>query len=454
MTAGLRPRIDDGLTGRLARTALAAPDGADVPGWLADWRRGHRFGVRRVPFAALEGWAFGPTGNLAHRSGRFFTVEGVSVGAADGPVPAWHQPIIVQPEVGVLGILAREFDGVLHFLMQAKMEPGNPGLVQLSPTVQATRSNYTKVHRGAAVPYLEYFTRRGRGRVLVDVLQSEHGTWFYRKSNRNMIIEVDGDVPVLPGFRWLTLGELGRLLHLPNVVNMDARTVLSCLPAGRDEPGAVASDVELLSWFTGERSRHELRVERIGLNRVAGWRRGAATVEHELGRYFRVVAVRVEGDGREVPRWSQPLIEPIGRGVVAFLYRRFAGVPHLLVRARVEPGFAETVELGPTVQCVPRNHAHLSGSDRPPFLSAALSAAPGRIRYDTVLSEEGGRFLGAESRYMIVEVDGADVPGPMPRDFHWVTPGQMSTLVRHNHYINVQARTLLAALTTGAAGPL
>ncbi len=84
----------------------------------------------------------------------------------------WTQPIIRQPEGGILGILAEEFDGVPHFLMQAEMEPGNPDLLQLSPTVQATRSNCTKVHCGAAVKYIEHLTQPCRGRVPADVLRS------------------------------------------------------------------------------------------------------------------------------------------------------------------------------------------------------------------------------------------------------------------------------------------
>ena len=34
--------------------------------------------------------------------------------------------------------------------MQAKVEPGNINSIQLSPTLQATRSNYTKAHGGIA----------------------------------------------------------------------------------------------------------------------------------------------------------------------------------------------------------------------------------------------------------------------------------------------------------------
>ncbi|MFJ5801111.1 NDP-hexose 2,3-dehydratase family protein [Streptomyces decoyicus] len=446
------------LAERCARSAAVTEAGswlrtAEVPGWMAERHASHRFAVRRIPFAALTGWSFAAgTGNLRHDSGRFFTVEGLQVSVGTGPFPHWQQPIIKQPEVGILGILAKEFDGVLHFLMQAKMEPGNRNLLQLSPTVQATRSNYTKVHRGADVRYLDHFLRPAPGSVVADVLQSEHGSWFFRKSNRNMIVETRDEVPVAEDFCWLTLGQIGQLLRRDNVVNMDARSVLACVPTGgAPGSGAPYGDTDLLSWFTAERSRHTVSAERIPLDAVAGWRRGPDTIERPDGRYFRVVAVAVEAGSREVTGWSQPLIEPCGIGVTAFLTRRVGGVLQVLVHARVEGGFLDTVELGPTVQCVPGNHAALPPGDRPPFLDTVLTAGPGRIRYAAVHSEEGGRFLNAESRYLLVEA-ADDMPEELPPGYRWVTPGMLGALVRHGHYLNVQARSLLSLLTTGAAG--
>ena len=158
----LIPRATGELAARLARSGAVTDVGhdlrtRDVSAWLGSRRTAHVFQVDRIPFADLDAWSFAPeTGNLKHRSGRFFTVEGLHVAVEDGPVPEWEQPIISQPEIGVLGILAKKFDGVLHFLMHAKMEPGNPNLLQLSPTVQATRSNYTRQHRGAGVQFIEY----------------------------------------------------------------------------------------------------------------------------------------------------------------------------------------------------------------------------------------------------------------------------------------------------------
>ncbi|KUL31164.1 NDP-hexose 2,3-dehydratase family protein [Streptomyces regalis] len=451
----LRPREDTRLPERMARSALTT-DGAglrteDFTDWLEARRRAHAFRVGRIPFSDLEGWSFlESTGNLVHRSGRFFSVEGLHVTVGDGPIREWQQPIIKQPEVGILGILVKEFDGVLHFLMQAKMEPGNPNLLQLSPTVQATRSNYTKAHKGADVKYIDHFTQPGRRRILADSLQSEHGSWFLRKSNRNMIVEALGEVPLDDDFCWLTLGQIGELLRRDNVVNMDARTVLSCALAPEPGTDALHSDTELLSWFTAERARHDVSAERVPLRDIRGWKRGHGTIDHEAGRYFSVVAVAVEAGNREVARWTQPLFEPHGLGVTAFLTRRFGGVPHLLAHARVEGGFADTVELGPTVQYTPENYAHLTAAHRPPFLDAVLDADPSRIRYEAVHSEEGGRFLNAESRYLFLESDEQEAPLDPPPGYVWVTPEQFARLLRHNHYVNVQARTLLSCLTSQA----
>ncbi|MFI2242270.1 NDP-hexose 2,3-dehydratase family protein [Streptomyces chrestomyceticus] len=451
----LRPRRTTELATRLVRSAAHHRQGsklrtADFGAWLAERRRAHRFQVRRIPFSRLEGWSFeDATGNLVHGTGRFFTVEGLRVTVDEGRFPAWQQPIIRQPEIGILGILVKEFDGVLHFLMQAKMEPGNPNALQLSPTVQATRSNYTKAHRGEDVKYLEYFTRPGRGRVHVDVLQSEHGAWFLRKANRNMLVEATGEVPLDDDFCWLTLGQIGRLLREDNLVNMDSRTVLACLPSLGGGTDALHPDTELLSWLTAERSRPEVRAERIPLAEVSGWERGDRSVHRPDGRYFSVVAVAVEAGNREVTSWTQPLLEPHGLGVVAFLTRRIGGMPHLLVHARLEGGFLGSLELAPTVQCVPDNYPR--ASDRPRYLDLVLAAGPDRIRYEAVHSEEGGRFRHAQSRYLFVDVDEDQVPCEPAPGYLWVTPGQLAALTRHPHYVNVQARSLLACLASGAA---
>ena len=457
---------------RIAQSALAR-DGthtgrAELRRWFAECARTAPMQVDVLPLDGLTGWRTDPdTGNISHDSGKFFTVEGLRVRISDGAVPQWDQPIINQPEVGLLGILVKEFEGVLHCLMQAKAEPGNCNGIQLSPTVQATRSNYTQVHHGRPVPYLKHFLTAGRHRIVADVRQSEQGSWFNRKRNRNIILEVEEDIPLLEGFRWLTLGQVHQLLAVDDLVNMDTRTVLSCLPfAGADLLAAFGSWArdfhgslirsysedahslhgmdEIRSWITEARIRIDVCTSPVPVDGLRLWRRTGERISHESGLFFDVIGVGVRACGREVAEWHQPMIAPIGIGLAALLVTRVDGVLHVLMHARVEPGYVDVIELGPTVQCAPDNYAWLPDAARPRFLQHVLKADPDRVLFETTLSEEGGRFYHARNRYVVVEVDvDPDLETP---DFRWMTLCQLVELLRHSYYLNVQARTLVACL--------
>nr|AIW63013.1 NDP-hexose 2,3-dehydratase [uncultured bacterium BAC-AB1442/1414/561] len=430
-------------------------DLSDFHAWLARRRRANTYRITRVPLTDLDGWDFEEeTGNLVHRSGQFYSIEGLEVHTDHRAAGSWTQPIIVQPEIGILGILIKEFDGVPHCLMQAKMEPGNINTLQLSPTVQATRSNYSGVHRGQPVPYLEEFVAPRRGRVVFDALQSEQGSWFLTKRNRNLIIEVTGDVPVLDDFCWLSVPQLHELLLVENLVNMDSRTVLAGLPtrpADADtgpiahDAGALHSTGQILSWLTEAKTRYSLRRRRIPLNAVREWTRSPDEIAHDRGRYFRVIGIDVEASNREVRRWSQPMLAPLYEGVVAFLCRWTGPTYHVLVQARTEAGTADVVEMSPTVTCAPANYEGLPPGRRPLFLDYALAAPASRITLDVRQSEEGGRFWHAENRYLLVDVPD-DFPIHVSDDFIWVSVSQLESFVRYGNHVSVEARSLLACL--------
>ncbi|WP_245996521.1 NDP-hexose 2,3-dehydratase family protein [Streptomyces armeniacus] len=448
--------------------------------WWADRHRNGNFEVTRVPFEQLDDWHFeSGTGNLRHTSGRYFTVAGLRVRDGSAGTP-WEQPVLNQPEIGILGILAKYFNGVLHFLMQAKMEPGNVNSLQLSPTVQATRSNYSRVHRGAHTRYLEYFREPRQGRVLVDVLQSEQGAWFLGKRNRNMVVRTDGDVPEHEDFHWLTLRQLRALLGVDHLVSMDARTVLASLPLAPPraslartgaapgtsgttahprpftdallrsyEPeheggGALHTRYELLSWFTERKTALDWSVDLIPLADVRNWRRDADEIADDERREFRIMAARVLAENREVSKWSQPLLAPRGEAAAVFLTRTIRGVLHVLVQAMPQPGLRDLVELGPTVYVPPGGDPAAAAAGLP-FGGAATGTDPERVRFDTTLSEEGGRFFHARTRYRVVEA-GPDFPVEVPATHCWMTVRQLNDLVQHGHYLNIEARSLLACV--------
>jgi oxidase EvaA len=439
-----------------------------VMAWFGERQQAHRFVIEPIPFSAMDKWGFAPdTGNLVHESGKFFSIEGIHVRTNFGGEKQWKQPVINQPEVGILGIIAKQFGGVLHFLMQVKMEPGNINMVQLSPTLQATRSNFTCVHQGKKPPYLEYFLNRGEHRTLVDALQSEQGGRFLKKRNRNIIIEVQGDVPVLPDYGWMTLGQIHKMMAQDNLVNMDSRTVIGCIPFGGGagvsikgndpfkqkvlesvlaENGALHSVEELISWFTEQKVRYELDVERIPLNTVDEWEKTDSEIRHRKNDYFSVIACRVEAGSREVVSWTQPLVKTPEPGLVALIAKPINGLLHFLIQGKVEPGNFDIAEMAPTVQCTTGNYRRVLPAKRPPFLEYVLNARPEQVHFDVHLSEEGGRFYREANRNMIIEA-GPDFPDEIPENYIWMTLHQIKELIRFNNYLNVEARCLVSCLS-------
>ena len=461
------------LASARATSGIGFESAAEAGAWLGAARGRQRASVSLVPLTELHGWNFEQgTGDLVHHSGRFFRVQGVR-GTSDFPAPIEvQQPIINQPEVGVLGILARRFDGVLHFLLQAKMEPGNLGFVQLSPTLQATRSNYTQVHGGSRPRYLEFFLDRRYGRVLIDQLQSEQGLFFLRKRNRNIIVETDADVPLDEDFQWMTLGQVKQLLEQPHTVNMDTRTVIAGIPlvssvaeaeasgySVRREPASfgealVASALAVdngyqsmngvISWLTEIRSRAVIDAQPCALNEIKGWHRDEREIRRDDGRYFTIVGAAVESSAREVRCWTQPMVRPIDRGIAAFVTRRIDGLLHFLVQARMEIGLWNLIELAPTVQYL----AGVPDADEgaAPFMLREVLLDSGVItRHRSTQSEEGGRFYHYVTENVVVELDERS-PLDVPPNYSWVTLGQLNTLIQYGNHLNIEARSVLACL--------
>jgi oxidase EvaA len=215
--------------------------------------------------------------------------------------------------------------------------------------------------------------------------------------------------------------------------------------SSQDEAGSLHVPVEVMSWITDQQARRDVTTMPVPLNRVERWHRTDDAISHELGVFFSIIAVDITADSREVATWSQPLVQPHGHGVVAFLTKRVGGVLHALVNARVEPGYLDVVELAPTVQCTPESYAKLPPQALPPFFDVVLSRRPDQVLFSAELSEEGGRFHHARSRYEIIEVD-PDFPDDGLPDFRWLTLHQLSDLLKHSHYVNVQARSLIACM--------
>lgn len=442
--------------------------------WMNAQREAVKVNIEKIPFSSLKSWHIdSDTGNICHDSGKFFTIQGIDVQTNYGIKAAWQQPIINQPEIGILGIIAKKINGVLHFLMQAKIEPGNINFVQLSPTLQATKSNYTQVHGGNKPKYLEYFTGTSgvATNVLIDQLQSEQGARFLKKRNRNIIIEVLDEIPVYDNFIWLTLGQLKEFLSLDNVINMDTRTVISSISYGSvkdykweeavryannldehmllsalDSSKSLFSLDHLISWVTNLKTLYEIKVAEIPLKSVKGWEKDDYSIYHHDKKYFSVHAVDVVIGNREVVNWSQPIVESAQEGLIGFLIKKINGVHHFLVQAKVEAGNFDILELAPTVQCLTGNYRKGLNEYEVPFIEYFIDSKPESIIHSSLQSEEGGRFYREQNLNIVVEVDDSFDHENIPITYTWMTLSQLMEFIRYNNYLNIQARSILSVL--------
>tara|TARA_Y100001934_G_scaffold125671_1_gene152873 strand:- start:407 stop:1156 length:750 start_codon:yes stop_codon:yes gene_type:complete len=191
--------------------------------------------VEEIGINDLDKWNVDPfSGDVKHESGGFFEVIGVKASNTfDREVgkKGWTQPMIAKNPGGILGIIMKRINGIPHYLLQAKAEPGNIGKLQLSPTLQATTSNLLKAHGGAKPLFAEYFDDENNPKIIYAKWQSEDGGRFHLKSNYNMIVEVkeDEELEIPDSFIWVTLYQIKQLMKIENFVGPHVRGIISYL---------------------------------------------------------------------------------------------------------------------------------------------------------------------------------------------------------------------------------
>ncbi len=217
-----------------ASRAIEPKDAAPVLAWLEERRNAIRFKAELIGLDGVRGWSRDAQGNVRHKTGQFFGVEGVRIESGDlREVASWEQPIYTQPEGGILALLARETaaDGV-QFLLNAKPEPGNIGLIQLSPTIQSTWSNIRRAHAGKRPPMVEVLTAERGVRIVYRAEHNEEGGRFWQKSNENIVAFLDDEGVIeteMTMFRWSSLSQIRELALIDNVLSPFVKTIVAPL---------------------------------------------------------------------------------------------------------------------------------------------------------------------------------------------------------------------------------
>ncbi|WP_235609409.1 NDP-hexose 2,3-dehydratase family protein, partial [Frankia casuarinae] len=65
---------------------------SDFHEWFKQRAEANTYQISVVALDQLDGWGFdGDSGNLSHRSGKFFSIEGIEVATDHREVPTWSQ---------------------------------------------------------------------------------------------------------------------------------------------------------------------------------------------------------------------------------------------------------------------------------------------------------------------------------------------------------------------------
>ncbi|MBR9647304.1 NDP-hexose 2,3-dehydratase family protein [Clostridium tyrobutyricum] len=404
-------------------------------------------------------------GEVLNRKRSFFSIKGIRRFENDKLIS--EQPIIIQPEIGYLGIICKEIDGVMNFLMQAKVEPGNVNCVQISPTIQATKSNFTRAHGGKLPTYFEYFDNSWKYNVIYDQIQSEQSTRFYKKRNRNMIMEIDDDIEVYSNYKWMTLGQIKEFMKIDNLVNMDTRTVLSGIPFvttrfSEEEliyiesiftdkvlfnsifkTSEINDIANIFQYINNYKMLHEVNNVIVPLNQLVDWKVTDQGITCIKNASFMVRYYNISISGREIQNWTQPLFKAIGKATFGLISCVVGKTRKFLVAARPEIGSFDKIEIGPSIQLESTHNSYYDNEVESLFRKNVENKKS--ILLDVILSEEGGRFYHEQNRNVIIEIDINDISN-LPKQYFWVDYSTLNFLIQVNNCLNIQLRNLLSLL--------
>ena len=407
--------------------------------WLNKQRKKQFLNVKKIDLFKLRKWKFNKR-EIHHESKKFFKVVGVRIHSNFYKKKNWDQPIIVQNEIGILGVIKNTKTN--KYLLQAKVEPGNINRIQISPTVQATKSNYTRIHGGKNIPYLEYF----RGKNKNFSLQTEQAFRYFNKKNSNIVSYVSKKINLDDRFRWFSKKEINILLKKKNLINMDTLSVFSSFIKKKKKDFPLNNKKTIAKWKNSLNKKYSLTNKIIGLNLIKNWNLSGKKIFHKTKNYFSVIGIRVKTNQREISDWDQPIIQGSKMAFAGYLIKKYNNTNHYLCRYILKPGSKEstyTCSVNTSKIDGYKKNNNLTNFQKKLIFNYFINSN-GKKVYDNILSDEGGRFYQSQIRYMAYELDQKkDIK--LPESYIWLSQNQVIDLVKKQQ-IDIEARLLFGII--------
>ena len=407
--------------------------------WLNQQRRKQLLIINKIDLSKLQKWVFNKK-KIYHESKRFFRIVGIKINSNFYKKKIWYQPIIVQNEIGILGIIKNIKTN--KYLLQAKVEPGNVNKIQISPTVQATKSNYSRIHRGKTIPYLEYFLKRNRNFSI----QTEQAFRYFNKKNSNVVSYVSKKIDISKKFRWFSKIEINNLLKKKNLINMDTLSVFSSFINKKKIDFPLNNKKDILKWKNSLNQRFFLKNKIISLKLIRDWKFTKKKIYHRTNEYFSIIGIKVKTNEREINSWHQPIIQGSKMAFAGYLIKKFNNTNHFLCRYILKPGSKESTYTCSVNTSKLRNYKknkNLTDFQKK-LISNYFVNSKVETLYDNILSDEGGRFYHSQIRYMACKLNKKEII-KLPENYIWLSHNQVVDFIKEQK-IDIEARLLFGIL--------
>jgi len=410
----------------------------NISNWLKKQRKKQIIKVKVIKISNLDRWKHDRS-KLFHVSKKFFQVIGIKI-KTNFFKKNWDQPIIQQKEIGILGILKNIKTN--KYLLQAKLEPGNINKIQLSPTVQATKSNYLKVHGGKKVQFLNIFL----GQKKYKSLQSEQAFRYYNKHNANIIVKSSKRIRFSDQFKWFSKEEIYYLLKKKNLINMDTLSVFSSFIQKIKNDNPLNRTKDIKRWIVNNDKKYFLNTKIKPLSKLKDWIISSDKICHKKNSFFSIIGLKIYSNTREVKKWSQPIIKGKKMSLAGFLIKKYNNTNHYLCRYILKPGSNKS-----SISCTINtsdiyNYKKLNTLSifQKNILKDYFLNKNQNFIYDNILSEEGGRFYHSQINYKAILLKD-DFNISTPSTYFWISRNQLVELIKKRK-IDIEARLLFGII--------
>ncbi|MBD1167808.1 NDP-hexose 2,3-dehydratase family protein [Pelagibacterales bacterium SAG-MED06] len=394
------------------------------------------FKKKQIKLKDAKYWEFEDA--ISHKSNKFFQIYGYYINKNFPKIKKFYQPLISQKEIGYLVIFQAKLKNKNFFLLQLKAEPGNKNIIQLSPTIQATKSNYTRVHGGKKTKYLKYTYKKEN--FLLNINQPEQGSKYLNKFNKNMIIKTNKIKNLPENFIWIEKNELVKLSNINNLLNMDTLSVLSCYLKKNNIDKPINTLKKINDKYLNFKEKYFIKLKKVPLTKMKNWTYDNYKYFDKKNVFFKINAFKIKTDLREISHWSQPLISDYNHGLNVLFVKKNRGTLNYLCQLVQEvgydiPHFTSTIMLK---NCIHKNNDLIKS-----FIKKNNIKINKKV-IDVNNSDEGGRFNNNQTKNIVYEINGS-INKLEKLNYIWISYNQMIELLKKK-LLTIELRNLFGVL--------